>query len=98
MGGCEVLGSGGIVAVKGLGGFHLACNAGSAKPVALSRARKGRLAKPLCWDGFFADLAAVTVLAEAQAALLADPAAPVVLVASRRVLPEGVAPGMATLA
>lgn len=43
----EALASGRIVAVKGLGGYHLACDASSERAVCDLRARKGRDAKPL---------------------------------------------------
>ena len=89
--------AGGVVAVKGLGGFHLACDAANSAALALLRARKRRPAKPFALMGREADLAAVAVLEEAALELLRDPAAPVVLVPSRGVLPEGVAPGMADL-
>jgi hydrogenase maturation protein HypF len=43
----ELLLAGQIVAIKGLGGFHLACRADRDEPVLTLRSRKGREAKPL---------------------------------------------------
>ncbi|MDP3342415.1 carbamoyltransferase HypF [Frigidibacter sp.] len=88
---------GGTLAVKGLGGFHLACDAANPAALALLRARKHRPAKPFALMAREADLAALAVLTEADLALLRDPAAPVVLVPSRGTLPEAVAPGMSSL-
>ena len=94
-----LLQAGRIVALKGLGGFHLACDARNAEAVARLRARKQREEKPFAVmvaavpsAPTFADMTA------ADAALLGSPERPVVLLPKRAeadvVLP-GIAPGLA---
>src|SRR3954447_16762460 len=87
--------SGLIVAVKGLGGYHLACLATSEAAVATVRTRKARGGKPFAV--MVRDLAAARELAEiddAEAAVLTSPARPVVLLRRRAgaALAEAVAP------
>jgi hydrogenase maturation protein HypF len=75
---------GAIVAVKGVGGFHLACRSDDEEAVARLRGRKHREEKPFAL--MVADLAAARALVEggpAEEALLADPARPIVLVRRR---------------
>jgi hydrogenase maturation protein HypF len=91
-----------IVAIKGVGGFHLACDATNAAAVQALRERKGRAEKP------FALMAASIAVVEAYAdvspaarAALESRERPIVLLPRRRdragLLPEPVAPGQATL-
>jgi len=82
--GVELLGSGKVLALKGLGGFHLAVDAGNAQAVARLRQRKGREEKPFAV--MVADLAAARKLAHLEGdeeERLASPVAPVVLVRAR---------------
>jgi hydrogenase maturation protein HypF len=88
--------AGRIVAVKGIGGFHLMCDATNEAAVAALRKRKHREEKPLAV--IFPSLVALEAVAEVSAeaaALLSSPQAPVVLVKRRgeRGLAASVAPG-----
>ncbi len=80
------------MAIKGIGGFHLACDAGNSVAVAALRARKRRPAKPLAIM-----LPTATGLPAAAATLLHSPAAPIVLLAKAQVpgLCDEIAPGLA---
>ncbi len=84
------------VAVKGLGGFHLACDATSDEAIGRLRARKHRPDKPFAV--MVRDLTHAREFAEisdAEADLLRSPARPIVLLSGRRAtaLSELVAPG-----
>ena len=97
------LGAGRIVAVKGLGGYHLACDATDPVAVGRLRDRKHRWAKPFAV--MVRDLEAARLMAKLlpeEAALLASPARPIVLVERRETLAgtfaeEGAAPLAAPL-
>ncbi len=95
--------AGSIVAIKGIGGFHLACDAGNTETVARLRRRKRRYHKAFALMA--RDLEMVrryTHLSDAEAALLAGPAAPIVVlnavdVPAAQNLPQDLAPGQNTL-
>jgi hydrogenase maturation protein HypF len=79
-----VVQAGGIVAVKGIGGFHLACLAGDERAVAELRARKHREEKPFALMA--RDLAAADELVRlgpVEAALLRGRDRPIVLAPRR---------------
>lgn len=88
--------AGAIVAVKGLGGYHLACRADDADAVARLRARKHREEKPFAV--MVRDLAAARELVamdDVEERLLTDRARPIVLARRRPGAPvaPAVAPG-----
>ena len=90
---------GAVVAIKGIGGYHLACRADDADVVETLRTRKNRPAKPFAL--MVADLDAAGQIAEidaAAAAALTAPAAPIVLVTAKpNVVAAAVAPGLSDL-
>lgn len=100
--GVEQLAQGGIIAVKGLGGFHLVCDARNAGAVRRLRERKERGSKP------FAVMARSVVMARNEVnistqeeELLLSSAAPIVVL-ERKLgvmdsLPDDIAPGIHTL-
>lgn len=83
----RTLATGGTIAVKGVGGFHLACDATSTAAVARLRERKQRPDKPFAVMVADVEVAgAITHLGPAELAALTSPQRPVVL-ARRRSLP-----------
>ena len=88
----ELLRAGKIVAVKGIGGYHLACDATNAATVAALRERKYRKERPfaLMVRDVRAARGLIEMNAEAELLLTSD-ARPIVLAPARRSLP-GVAP------
>ena len=94
----ERLRAGQVLAVKGLGGFHLACDAANPAAIALLRARKRRPGKPFALMAPMAVIEAHAAVGPAERALLEDPAAPIVLLPKAgSALPEGLAPGLSVL-
>lgn len=91
----ELLAAGEILAVKGLGGFHLACDAENPEAISKLRSRKDRPAKPLAV--MMPDLAAVRkfcLVSPAEEELLSTPQRPILLLRRNpeHPLPVGIAP------
>jgi len=90
----QKLKSGAILAVKGIGGFHLACDARNASAVAALRRRKGRADKPfavMCRD--LESAREFAEVRESEAELLISRERPIVLLKKRPgTLPESIAP------
>lgn len=94
----ELLASGGIVAIKGLGGFHLACNAANVQAVVELRRRKRRSNKPLAvMVRSLADTERLCHVDDAERDLLTGSIRPIVLL-GRRAVGEGDSPDALTLA
>lgn len=96
----EQIRAGRIIAIKGIGGFHLACDATNADAVNALRARKNR------WHKAFAVMAKdieqvnhYALVSAQEADLLQGHQAPVVLLNQHQppALPEALSPGLATL-
>ena len=91
----QAMADGLIVAIKGLGGYHLACDARSTAALAELRVRKSRGDKPFAV--MVRDLAVAARFAafgDAEAELLTSPQRPIVLLRRRAgTLPPQVAPG-----
>lgn len=91
--------AGQTVAAKGIGGYHLLCDAGNSRAVARLRLRKQRPDKPLAvmfpLDAELALLRQAVRLDAAHEALLRDPMRPIVLVPKRETsaLAPEIAPG-----
>ena len=96
LGAQSLLAAGKVVAIKGLGGFHLACDAANDAALSLLRERKGRVEKPFAVMAL--DLATIRRFAEVsvdEAALLSSKERPIVLLKKRAQSPlsDLIAPG-----
>ena len=98
----ELLRNGAVLAVKGVGGYHLMCDAKNEAAVHALRLRKRRPDRPLAVmfprrgaDGLDA-VREEALPSEAEAALIGSPARPIVLVTRKRDarLAPGIAPGL----
>ncbi|MEN8178452.1 MAG: carbamoyltransferase HypF [Pseudomonadota bacterium] len=96
----RLLAEGQILAIKGIGGFHLACDATNSRAVDELRGRKGRYHKPFALMAReMAVIRRYCSVSEAEAACLQNPAAPILLLeqSGETPLPPAVAPGQNTL-
>ncbi len=96
----ELLAKGKILAVKGLGGFHLVCDATNPQAIAQLRERKQRPHKPFALMAF--DIDTIKKYAEVSPTaeeLLRSPQAPIILMPKKpgTYIAEAVAPGQANL-
>lgn len=90
----DFLRGGGVAAVQGIGGVHLACDAGNEDAVVRLRAIKRRRHKPLAvMVGSVESALRLAVISQDEAALLASPHAPIVLLPKRD--DSGLAPSIA---
>lgn len=86
-----------ILAIKGLGGFHLCCDATNAEAVERLRHRKHRPAKPLALMGRRTEIARFADVSDDAWDALSGPAAPIVLLPKAAPLPDSLAPGQVRL-
>ena len=96
----ELIRQGAIVAIKGIGGVHLACDAGNSEAVDRLRQRKRRYHKAFALMASSPDMIRNYARLESEEeALLGSPAAPIVVLTSQggEQLAPGVAPGQNTL-
>ena len=95
----ELLANGGIVAIKGLGGFHLACDASNEQAVAELRLRKRRSNKPLAvMVRGLADVERLCHVNDVERGLLAGSIRPIVLLRRRAACESGGSPDALALA
>lgn len=96
----SILRAGKIIAVKGIGGFHIACDPKDSRTLMVLRKRKGRQAKPfavMCRDLDTAKK--YCYVSKEEEGLLTSPAAPIVILTKKRGhrLPSELAPNINTL-
>lgn len=102
----KLIKKGSIIAVKGIGGFHLACDATKNFVISELRARKNRPTKPFAvMFRSIIDIAKCTELTNSEESLLLSPLRPIVLISKHRphrlqkfaISCDGVAPNVGTM-
>ncbi len=96
----KLLNSGAILAIRGLGGFHLACDATNSEAVQRLRQRKHRYGKPFALMARDVEtICRYCKMTSAEVELLRSPEAPIVLLPAdgKEKLPAGIAPGLNTV-
>lgn len=96
----DLLKKGKIVAIKGIGGYHLACNAYNDEAVRTLRLRKKRPNRPLAvMAANMETVEAICRVSKKEKEILQSPEAPIVILPKEASngLPDSVAPGMSTL-
>ncbi|AAM01863.1 carbamoyltransferase HypF [Methanopyrus kandleri] len=97
---CELIEEGKIVAIKGIGGFHLACKTTEDEPVAKLRERLGRPQQPFAvMSGSLDDVRTFAEVDGTAEDLLTGPVRPIVVLPKKEPFPlsELVAPGLHTV-
>jgi hydrogenase maturation protein HypF len=92
--------AGKIVAIKGIGGYHLACDARQEEAVAKLRSRKNRPKRPLAvMASSLSTVMEFAVISEAEKTLLTSPESPILVLKKNEHyrLADGVAPNMRTI-
>jgi hydrogenase maturation protein HypF len=93
-----LLRAGGLVALKGIGGYHLICDARNERAVTELRRRKGRDAKPFAvMAANIASAQRIGAFGADERALLQSTARPIVVVDKARDLARSLAPGLSRI-
>ena len=95
----SLLRDGRILVIKGLGGFHIACNALDEDAVVRIRNRKKRGKKPFALMGTMDMIREHCYVSKEEEVILLSPPAPIVLLKKRKSsnIPDAVAPGLKEL-
>lgn len=96
----QLLRNGSIAAIKGLGGYHLACDASNTQAVDELRRRKGRSGKPFAlMCSSLDEVRRICMIDDASVKLLTSPESPIVLLPkkSNLLISPSVAPGVDSL-
>lgn len=94
----DIIRAGGIIALKGIGGYQLLCDARDGHAIQRLRDRKNRPHKPLAvMFPTLADVDSTCAVPPEARALLTSRQAPIVLLDSRGSLPDEIAPGLDTV-